>query len=397
MGVAPGGSRSPATKLAGNYRFAPKPCAPARGNEKGRVERRIRYIRDNFFAARTYEGLDDLNAQAEDWCTQVAAARPCPEDRARTVGDAFSEERARLLPLPETRFACDEVVPVRVGKTPYVRFDLNDYSVPHTHVRRQLSALKRAALLLPCQGTAKRIALGTAKRIAGFEVGAEGLIRLVGLSGVGERRRSGIPQPLRVPSKPVARLRERLARRPSRQQIYLPLTSTGLLEQHFRGQRVDISGLGLAPLRPVPAQSLARIFVDFDADHMLEPCGLEPEIQSPCTSEQGRAAPRSPPRPADGAGRVCTTDRAQAPLGRWRRPLLREPRQPVEPHKLWQPRVVGGRERRDVRSRRRQLQFSGAAGHGGGAGSTLAQRKIAHKCRLCPPASLRARGVRPLR
>lgn len=67
-------------QLAGHYRFAPKPCAPARGNEKGRVERRIRYIRDNFFAARTYESLDDLNAQAEDWCTQVAAARPCPED-----------------------------------------------------------------------------------------------------------------------------------------------------------------------------------------------------------------------------------------------------------------------------------------------------------------------------
>src|SRR5690606_5252743 len=59
-------------QLAGHYRFAPKPCAPARGNEKGRVERRIRYIRDNFFAARTYESLDDLNAQAEDWCTQIA-------------------------------------------------------------------------------------------------------------------------------------------------------------------------------------------------------------------------------------------------------------------------------------------------------------------------------------
>ena len=28
-----------------------------------------------------------------------------------------------------------------VGKTPYVRFDLNDYSVPHTHVRRMLTVL----------------------------------------------------------------------------------------------------------------------------------------------------------------------------------------------------------------------------------------------------------------
>src|SRR5208283_1231799 len=34
-----------------------------------------------------------------------------------------------------------ERVTVSVGKTPYVRFDLNDYSIPHTHVRRVLSVL----------------------------------------------------------------------------------------------------------------------------------------------------------------------------------------------------------------------------------------------------------------
>lgn len=50
---------------------------------------------------------------------------------------------ARVLSagLPGTRFPCDEHVPVDVGKTPYVRFDLNDYSVPHTHVRRQLAVV----------------------------------------------------------------------------------------------------------------------------------------------------------------------------------------------------------------------------------------------------------------
>jgi hypothetical protein len=32
-------------------------------------------------------------------------------------------------------------VAVIAGKTPYVRFDLNDYSIPHTHVRRALTLL----------------------------------------------------------------------------------------------------------------------------------------------------------------------------------------------------------------------------------------------------------------
>ncbi|MBX7112666.1 MAG: IS21 family transposase [Dehalococcoidia bacterium] len=128
-------------RMAAHYRFAPRPCAPGRGNEKGRVERQIRFIRDSFFAARTYKDLDDLNAQAAQWCEQVAATRPCPGDRARAVRDVFAEERPRLMTSPETRFPCDEIVPVQVGKTPYVRFDLNDYSVPHTHVRRQLAVV----------------------------------------------------------------------------------------------------------------------------------------------------------------------------------------------------------------------------------------------------------------
>ena len=50
--------------FASHYRFEPRPVAVARGNEKGRVERSIRYIRDNFFAARAFTDVDDLNAQA---------------------------------------------------------------------------------------------------------------------------------------------------------------------------------------------------------------------------------------------------------------------------------------------------------------------------------------------
>ena len=48
-------------ELAAHYHFAPRPVAVARGNEKGRVERAIRYIRESFFAAREFADLDDLN------------------------------------------------------------------------------------------------------------------------------------------------------------------------------------------------------------------------------------------------------------------------------------------------------------------------------------------------
>jgi hypothetical protein len=125
-------------ELAKHYRFEPRPVAVARGNEKGRVERAIRYVRDSFFAARTWVSVDDLNRQAEQWATGVAADRRWQQDGARRVGEVFAEERTRLLPHPEHAFVTHERVEVDVGKTPYVRFDLNDYSVPADYVRRTL-------------------------------------------------------------------------------------------------------------------------------------------------------------------------------------------------------------------------------------------------------------------
>jgi transposase len=47
--------------FAAHYRFEPRPVAIARGNEKGRVERAIRFVRDAFFAARKFADLEDLN------------------------------------------------------------------------------------------------------------------------------------------------------------------------------------------------------------------------------------------------------------------------------------------------------------------------------------------------
>ena len=55
--------------------------------------------------------------------------------------DTFAQERAQLLALPENPYATEERVDVRIGKTPYARFDRNDYSVPHTHVRMTLTVM----------------------------------------------------------------------------------------------------------------------------------------------------------------------------------------------------------------------------------------------------------------
>jgi len=125
--------------FAAHHRYEPRPVAVYRGNEKGRVERAIRFVRENFFAARKFVDLDDLNAQAALWCAGPAADRPCREEPTITVREAFAREQPSLLALPANPYPCELQLAVKVNKTPYVRFDLNDYTIPHTHVRRTLT------------------------------------------------------------------------------------------------------------------------------------------------------------------------------------------------------------------------------------------------------------------
>jgi transposase len=141
-------------ELAGHYHFAPRPCTPARGNEKGKVERQIQYLRHAFFAARTYRDLDDLNAQFVTWRDEVAHRRRHPAQPDRTVAEVFGDEQPRLLTLPEHPFETDLVTTVRSGKTPYIRFDRNLYSIPHEHARQPLSLVASDTRVRLLAGTA---------------------------------------------------------------------------------------------------------------------------------------------------------------------------------------------------------------------------------------------------
>jgi transposase len=142
-------------ELAGHYHFAPQPCAVARGNEKGRVERFIGFLRHAFFAARPFASVADLNTQLARWLAEVAHARPVPGRREQRVADAWAEEQPRLLPLPEHPFPCDVLRAVSSGKTPYIRFDGNDYSIPHALVCRPLTLVASEHEVRLLDGTAE--------------------------------------------------------------------------------------------------------------------------------------------------------------------------------------------------------------------------------------------------
>lgn len=126
-------------ELASHYHFAPRVCRPRRGNEKGRVERAIRYLRESFLAARVFTSLDDVRRQFAEWTQEVAERRPWPQDPTITVREAYERERLRLLPLPKSALDATEIRAVCAYKQPYIQVDTNRYSVPHEVVGKPIT------------------------------------------------------------------------------------------------------------------------------------------------------------------------------------------------------------------------------------------------------------------
>lgn len=105
-------------------------CNVRKANEKGRVERPIRFIRERFWPGRRFVDLLDLNRQAVAWRDDLANNRE-HEDTGRVPSLVFrNEERTLLKPLTATPFDADDVEPTSITKTCRVRFDRNHYSVP---------------------------------------------------------------------------------------------------------------------------------------------------------------------------------------------------------------------------------------------------------------------------
>ncbi|MEO0994936.1 MAG: IS21 family transposase [Pseudomonadota bacterium] len=121
--------------LLGHYGAAPRACQPYRAKTKGKVERPYRYVRQDFFLARSFRDLDDLNAQFDAWRTEIANPRR-HATTGRIVDEHFAEEKASLIPLPAIPYSAVLTVERRVTKDGMVSVGGNQYSVPDSTRRR---------------------------------------------------------------------------------------------------------------------------------------------------------------------------------------------------------------------------------------------------------------------
>lgn len=131
-------------RFARHYATKVRVCRPYRAQTKGKVERPIRYLRENFLYGRTFLGDGDLDAQAAHWLEHVANARVHGTTKAVPAVRFADEERAALQPLPARPYRA--LLPP--APTPPAR--LTPDAVPHVRVeRRSLAAYAALAAGAP--------------------------------------------------------------------------------------------------------------------------------------------------------------------------------------------------------------------------------------------------------
>ena len=126
-------------KLAMYYNFSFRFCNPRKGNEKGKVERSVEYLRRKTFAHKdTFESLEEANKYLETRCDELnRRVKEALDNRSST--DLLSDEKSHLFPIKPS-FDCSSAISMRVDKYSTITYNTSHYSVPDNLVGKMVMA-----------------------------------------------------------------------------------------------------------------------------------------------------------------------------------------------------------------------------------------------------------------
>lgn len=125
-------------EFSGSCVFEPVLCRPARGNEKGKVENSIKYLRSSFLDGRQESSWSTLQADLVHWRDTIANVRIHATTRIRPC-DAYLQEKPHLQALPHPLPDVAIPWPLKATSQSLVHFDGNAYSVPFTYAGKVLT------------------------------------------------------------------------------------------------------------------------------------------------------------------------------------------------------------------------------------------------------------------
>ena len=124
--------------FARHWGFAISPCNVAKGNEKGRVENGVGYVKKNFLNGLDLLDFSAVNPAAQVWLATIANVRIHGETHRRPV-DLFKEEQPHLRPLNPLPYDIGRIKSQRASKQFRIALDSNRYSVPAEFASQRLT------------------------------------------------------------------------------------------------------------------------------------------------------------------------------------------------------------------------------------------------------------------
>jgi len=115
--------------LANHYGFGIRACGVGKGNEKGRVENGVGYVKKNFLAGLEISDFSVVNPAACTWREKIANVRPHGTTRKPPL-ELFAVEKPAMSALPVTPYDTSVTKTVRANNRFRVALDGNRYSVP---------------------------------------------------------------------------------------------------------------------------------------------------------------------------------------------------------------------------------------------------------------------------
>jgi len=123
--------------LANHFGFNIKACGVGKGNEKGRVENAVGYIKKNFLGGLQIPDFSAVNPAAWHWQDAEANVRAHGATHKKPA-ELFKTERPAMRPLPEAPYEVAVARPVRATNRFRVVLDTNRYSVPAEYASQRL-------------------------------------------------------------------------------------------------------------------------------------------------------------------------------------------------------------------------------------------------------------------
>ena len=125
------------SELQSHYLFDDRFGRPGKGNDKGKVEGMVGYMRRNFLVpVPSFESFEALNAHLERRCLARMDARL--RGHSESIGQRMERDLEALLPLPEAPYDACEKQAGRVSSLSLVRYRTNDYSAPVAYGHRDV-------------------------------------------------------------------------------------------------------------------------------------------------------------------------------------------------------------------------------------------------------------------